>query len=100
MTVNTDFSLPLYGDPLNFVLAPKGDFGHPWDKFLSEEEVHSAACQRQGTAACWMTLREGFSAVTFGFLICEMGTGKISMAGVALTMDRVRQINCLAQSAL
>lgn len=52
MSVNTDFSLPLYGDPLTFVLATKGDFGHSWDKFLSEEEVGSAAFQLPAGRPC------------------------------------------------
>lgn len=73
ISIHTDFSIPLYGDLLNFVLAAKGDFDHGCDKCLSEEEVGLAASQRQGAAASWMTLWRGLSAVSFRFLVCDMG---------------------------
>lgn len=76
ISINTNFFIPLYRDPLNFVLAVKGDFDHSYEKFLTEEEVDLAASQRQGTAVSWMTLGKGFSAVSVRFLICDMGQEK------------------------
>lgn len=60
ISINTNFFIPLYRDPLNFVLAAKGDFDHSYEKFPREEEIDLAASQRQGTAVSWMTLGQGF----------------------------------------